>query len=84
MASRHTVNYDGKRKEEITDQMKSVSLGVSGSLANSNESNQGGHVEVDFDTSTLDTNDHSIGMNSRTTQVRMFRATHIALRMSLP
>ena len=44
-------------KEEITDQMKSVALGVSGSLANSNEWNQGGHVEVDFDTSTLNTND---------------------------
>ena len=43
--------------KEITDQMKPVALGVPGSLANSNEWNQGGYFEVDFDTSTLNTDD---------------------------
>lgn len=36
--------------------MKSVALDESGSLANSNDSNQGSHVDKDFHTSNLNTN----------------------------
>ena len=52
-----SITLNGKRKEEIIDQMKSVVPDVSGSLAILNDSNQGSHVDKDFHTSTLNTND---------------------------